>query len=418
MQTPIPTPSPLAARWQLDPGIVYLNHGSFGACPRDVLAAQRRYRDRMEADGVAFFVEAMDDLMDASRDALAGFLRCPPESLACVPNATTAVATVFDNLVQSGVLGRGDEILVPSHEYPACKNNAARAAQRAGATVVPVELPFPCTGPLDVIDPILAAVTPRTKVALLSHVTSSTGMVLPVDDLVRELERRGVRTIVDGAHAAGMLPLDLNALAPSYYTSNCHKWLCTPKGSAFLYVRPDLVHEHGGFRPLALSNRAFAPKPGRPHLWTEFDYCGTADPTAWMAIRDGLAFMPSLVTGGWVEVMVRNRLMCATARARVCEALGVRPPVPETMLGSIATIILPPARSPEHAARLAARPTKYHDALQDALLTRHRIQVPIWGLPGKPERFIRVSAQVYNSAEQYEYLIGALVTELDLEARA
>jgi isopenicillin-N epimerase len=408
-----PAGSALAQRWALDPAKVYLNHGSFGACPRPVLAAQDALRARMEADAVAFFVEDFESLMDSARAALADMLNCSPGCIAPITNATWAVATVADNLLWSGFLRAGDEILVPSHEYPACKNIMAQLASRTGARVVTVELPFPISGPDEVFDRIMAATTDRTRLALLSHVTSPTGLVLPIERLVPALESRGIRTLVDGAHGIGMLPLNLGALRPSYYTSNCHKWLCAPKGAAFLFVREDLRE---GFRPLALSNNANNPKPGRVQFLTEFEFCGTTDATAFLVIPDAINFVSSLAHGGWPEVMRLNRALCLQGRAIVCEALGVAPPAPESMIASIATIILPAHDEPRRRA-LAQRKSKYHDAMQDALLRTHGIQVPIWGLADQPDRFVRVSAQLYNAPEQYRYLAGALREELAAEAR-
>ncbi len=410
MPTALPAPSPFAIHWAHDPGVCYLNHGSFGACPRAVLDAQQRLRQRMEGEGVRFFVEELSPLMDRMRHALGGFVRCPAKDLAPMPNASIAVATVLAGMD----LQAGDEILAGSHEYPACMNSLRRLARRTGARIVLVDLPFPCSSPDAVAEAFLNATTERTRLALISHVTSSSGMILPVERLVPALEQRGVRCLVDGAHAPGMLPwLDVGALGASYYTANCHKWICSPKGSAFLYVRPDLQSQ---VRPLALSNNAEKPRPGRDQFLTEFEYVGTQDYTGLLAIADAITFMGSLLPGGWSEVMARNHALCAGARARICHALGVEPPCPESMVGSIATIVLP-AHEPERHARLMARPTRYHDALQDALVTRWRIQVPVWGVPGSERRFLRISAQLYNSPAQYDYLARALAHELAAEAR-
>jgi isopenicillin-N epimerase len=404
-----PAPSPLLAQWTLDPSVVFLNHGSFGATPRAVLEARHRYEAMMEREPVSFFVEHLEPLMDSMRAELAAFLRCRPEAIAPMPNASIAVATV----IESSNLSPGDEILITEHEYPACQNSLRRAAARRGASVVKAPLPFPCPSPHAAAESILSAVTPRTRLVMLSHVTSPSGMILPVEPLVRELESRGVRVLVDGAHAAGMIPtLDLDALGASYYCGNCHKWICSPKGSAFLYVRSDLRQL---VRPLALSNNAEKPKPGRSQFLTEFDYIGTQDYSSILAIPDALRIMPTFMPGGWPAIMRHNHDLVLAGRKLVCEALGVEPPCPETMIGSIATIVLPP-HAPERHARLMARPSRYHDALQDALVTKHRIQVPVWGVPGHPARFLRLSAQLYTTMEQYHYLVDALKAELALEA--
>ncbi len=415
----LPRGSDLAPRWALDPAVVYLNHGSFGACPRSVLEAQRAYRDRMEAEAVRFFVRDAEGLLDESRAALAPLVGCAAPDLVFVPNATTGVATVLANLEEQGVLGPGDEILITAHEYPACRNGVRRTARRTGATIVEAPIPFPISGPEAAIDAVLSRATARTRLALLSHVTSPSGLVLPVERLVPALEARGIRCIVDGAHGVGFHALALDRLGASYYTSNCHKWLCAPKGSAFLHIRPDRQKEGDGFRPLVLSNRAETPgdetRGGRKHLLTEFDYLGTDDLTAYMAIKDAIRDVASMVPGGWPEVHRRNRDLLLRARTVLLRALGTEAPAPESMLGCLATLLLPDA-DPERRARLAARPTRYHDALWDALVERHGIQVPIWSVPGCPRRTLRLSAQLYNSIEQYEYLAAALRDELAREA--
>ena len=407
---PLPPRSPLAARWTLNPELVFLNHGSFGATPRAVQAAQSRYRDELESEPVAFFVERLFPLMDRVRQALGRFVHADPACIAPVPNATVGVATAFHNVR----LAPGDEILVNDHEYPACLNNARLVAARHGASVVTAELPFPITGPDAIYDAIMARVTPRTRVALISHITSSSGARLPVERLVPELHHRGVETLIDGAHVPGHIPLDLAALRPTYYTANCHKWVCSPKGSAFLYVAPA---RRDGFRPVILSNNAERPRPGRDNFFTEFDFVGTGDPTSILAIPDALDEMASMLPGGWDAVRAANHALLRQGRATLCDALGIAPPIPESMLGCLCTLPLP-AHAPDVQARVLARPSRrgYHDALQDILLEKWKIQVPLWNVAGKT-RVLRISAQLYNTPEQYQYLARALTEELAAEAR-
>ncbi len=401
---PLPAPSPLADRWAIDPEIVYLNHGSFGACPREVLAAQSRLRERMERELVRFFVEDYDALIDASRRALGELIGASAEDLVFLPNATTGVTAALTNLAPR--LEPGDEILVNDHEYPGCLNNVKRIASTARASVVSVPLPFPVKSPDQIEELILARVTGRTRVALLSHITSPTATIMPVERIAGELERRGVVVILDGAHAPGQVTgLNVPRLGGSFYTANCHKWLCAPKGAAFLWVRSDRQKD---FRPLVLSNFAEKPKPGRKHLLTEFDYIGTSDYTPYITVGDAIRVVGGLVPGGWPEVSRRNHDLALKGRDVLCRALGVEPPVPDAMLGSMASIPLPPAPP-------GTRSTRYHDPLQDALVDRHRIQVPVWSGGGK--RLFRISAQLYNSLEQYESLAGALSEELARERR-
>jgi isopenicillin-N epimerase len=436
-------PSPFAHHWQLDPTITYLNHGSFGATPTCVLEAQQTMRARMEMDLVRYFVDEHEGAMDRSRKALARSLHCPWHDLALVPNATIAVATAFASLVHAGIMSKGDDVLVTSHEYPACLNNALHWAKIAGARVVHAKLPFPIARSSDALEAILAACTPSTRVALVSHVTSSSGLVLPIEAIVRELRARNIRVIVDGAHAPGMLvpgvhgfrdgtapapstidPFDsgvrLQALAPEFYTANCHKWFCAPKGAAFLYVHPSMQPIT---RPLALSNNANAPRPGRAQFLTEFDYVGTADYTPMGCIPEAIEFLAGLVPAGLAGAAKLNRDLCLRGRDHLLGVLrefadgspgvGV-PTAPDDMVACICTMRLPLA--PERWRT----PTPHHDALHDRLYANHRIQVPVWNVPPQregdaPARSFRIAAQLYNSFEQYEHLGHALREELGRE---
>jgi isopenicillin-N epimerase len=406
MNHALPEPSPLFRHWSLSPDVCFLNHGSFGACPTAVLDAQSRLRSQMEREPVRFFVEELTPALDAVRERIAAFVHCDPSDLVFVPNATTGVATALMNLR----IEPGDEILVNTHEYPACMNNAGAVARRRGASVVRAGLPFPITSAQEAMDAILSCVTDRTRVCLLSHITSPTALVLPIERLVPQLRSRGVDVVVDGAHAIGNVPIDLDALGADCYTSNCHKWLCAPKGAAFLHVRRD---RQEGFRPTILSNDAVQGKPGRSQFQVDFDYVGTNDYTACLTIPATMDVMAGMVGGGWDAIRAHNHDLARSGRDLLCERLGVEPPSPQEMSCSIATVILPRHDAGLHE-RLAARPTRHHDALQDALMDRHGIEVPVWPALGT-DRFVRVSAQLYNSIEQYAYLADALVEELARE---
>jgi isopenicillin-N epimerase len=387
----------MAGHWTLDPEVVYLNHGSFGACPREVLDAQSALRSRLEREPVRFFIEALDPLMDRSREAAAGFVHANPRDIVPVPNATTGVTTA----AASVPLRPGDEILVNDHEYPACLNNLRRLAASSGARVVTASLPFPVRSPDEVFDAIIGSTTPRTRLCLVSHITSPSAMILPVEGIVRELEPRGIAVLVDGAHAPGQIDVNLDALGASFYTANFHKWPCAPKGAAMLWVRED---RQAGFRPLVLSNNAEKPKPGRSQFHTEFDYVGTDDPTAWLSVPDAIRAVGNLGRG-WDAVLRHNHALALAARDLLCKAVGAAPSVPDSMLGSMATIVLPAGGQASSAGGA--------DPLKDALLTRHRIQVPVWTAGGR--RSLRISAQLYNSRAQYEHLAAALVEELRRE---
>ena len=384
--------------WLLDPDVIYLNHGSFGATPRIVLEAQDEFRRRMEEEPVSFLVRELEPLLDATRAELGRFLGASPDDLAFVPNATTGVNSVLRSLD----LRSGDELLVTSHEYNACRNTLDFVAEHAGAKVIVVDIPFPIASPDDVIDRIITATSHRTRILLVDHITSQTALVFPIDRIVREMTSRGVDTLVDGAHVPGMLPLEIRSIGSAYYAGNLHKWVCAPKGAGFLYVRED---RQSAVHPAITSHGANSTRTDRSRFHLEFDWTGTFDPTPWLAVSSALQFLPSLVTGGWPEVMRRNHELALRARDILCHALSIEKPAPDSMLGSMAAVPLPDGTAD-------AAPSLYGDALQDVLFERFSIEVPVVPWPQPPKRVLRVSAQLYNQAEEYDALASALRTLL------
>lgn len=380
-----------AEYWSLDSEVVFLNHGSFGACPLPVLAAQQRWRERMERQPLQFLGKDIEPLLDEARSRLAAFVGAEPADLAFVPNATTAVNTVLRSLP----FQPGDELLTTSQEYNACRNALNYVAERSGLTVVVAEVPFPIDTPQQVIEAVLQKVSPKTRLALIDHIVSQTGLIFPIAQLVQELTQQGVETLVDGAHAPGMVPLHLRSLGATYYTGNCHKWLCSPKGAAFLYVQAD---RQSVIRPLTISHGANSPRCDRSRFHLEFDWVGSDDPTAYLCVPEAIQFMEALLPGGWPELMARNRSLALAARELLCTMLDVPPAAPDEMIGSLAVIPLPDGD---------------YQRLQTALLDRYRIEVPIIPFPTSAHRKMRISAQIYNTLEQYHYLGNALLTLLN-----
>ena len=383
-----------ASPWTLDPDVVFLNHGSFGACPKPVLAAQAELRARLEREPVDFMAREWERRMDEARTALARFVGADPDAVALVHNATGGVNTVLRSLTFSA----GEEILVVDQGYNACQNAARFVAERSGARVVVAHLPFPLARPEEVTKAILDQVTGRTRLALVDHVTSATGLVLPIEAIVRGIDARGIDTLVDGAHAPGMVPLALDTLGAAYYTGNCHKWMCTPKGSAFLYVRKDRQHL---VHPLVISHGANAPRTDRSRFRLEFDFTGTQDPTGWLAIPEAIRFMGSLLPGGWDELRARNHALALRGRSILCEALGIPAPAPDSMIGSLAAVPLPPGPA-------STAPPLSIDPIMATLYEKHRIETLASVWPASPGRILRVSAQIYNEESQYLRLAAAL----------
>ncbi|MCT7949648.1 aminotransferase class V-fold PLP-dependent enzyme [Ancylothrix sp. C2] len=376
--------------WSLDPEIVFLNHGSFGACPLPVLAAQQQFREQLEREPVRFFGREYEPLLDAARAKLAEFVGTATDEIAFVPNATTGVNTVLRSLNFKS----GDELLTTSHEYNACRNALEFVAQRAGAKIVIAEIPFPIASPAQIIEAILPKLSVKTRLVLVDHITSQTGLIFPIQELAKKLSSLGIDILVDGAHAPGMIPLKLNELGATYYTGNCHKWLCAPKGAAFLYVhksRQELI------RPLTISHGANSPRKERSKFQVEFDWMGTPDPSAYLSVPVAIDFMESLLPGGWEELRAKNHELTLTARKLLCEKLKVPVPCPKEMIGSMASLPIPDGNAME---------------LHDILFDEFGIESQIIPWPQFPGRLLRISAQIYNNLGQYEYLAESLIKVL------
>ena len=390
--------------WSLDPAVTFLNHGSFGACPEAVMAVQQEWHDRLEREPVTFLERELEGHLDRARDSLGGFLGAAPAGLVFVPNATTASNAVLGSLR----FEPGDELLTCDHEYNATLNTIRAAANRDGARVVLAAIPFPTAGDDEIVDAVLGAVTSRTRLVVISHVTSPTALVLPIERLVRELDDRGIDTLVDGAHAPGMVPLELDHLGAAYYTGNGHKWLCGPKGTGFLWVRGNRRER---IHPSIVSHGANATRTDRPRFRLEFDWVGTGDPSAVLTLPAAIDWMAGLDPGGWPAVMAANRALALEARDRIIGALSEPVPAPDSLIGSMTAVALPGLQTDEDAAGLHA-----------TLFDEDRIEVPVvsWPVPGArrtptdPPRsvLVRFSAQRYTEPGDIELLVSALERRL------
>ena len=377
----------------LDPATVFLNHGSFGATPLAVLDHQSAIRAQMEANPVRFVAVEMRPMLADAIEQAARFVGADPDGFAFVTNATTGVNTVLASLEP----GPGHEILVTDHGYEACILAAESVAGRTGAAVVIAHLPSVIDDPQQVIDGVVAAVTRRTRLAVIDHVTSATALVLPIAEIVAALAERGVATIVDGAHAPGMLDLDVTSIGAAAYTGNWHKWVCAPKGAGFLWVAPEWRDR---VRPLVVSHGA-GQTDGDPFRAT-FDWTGTFDASPYLSVPAAIDAVGGMMEGGWPVVRERNRTVALEMRQRVIDAVGLTPTGPESMSGSMAAFVVPRrwvVGAPVDAARsLTLR------------LLDERIAVGSSSRRGSPDLFLRISAHLHTEADDVEPLITVLRT--------
>lgn len=366
--------------WNLDPGFLTLNHGSYGATPRVVLAEQDRWRRRMEAQPTRFFFLELPDALREAAGRLAAFLGAEADDVAFVPNATTGANAVLRSLR----LQPGDEILHVSHVYNAVRNTISHVAAQAGAKVTVAEVPFPRPQPAAVLKNIEQAMTRRTRIAVIDHITSPSGLVLPVEAIVRSCHAAGVPVLVDGAHGPGQVTLDLKALGADWYVGTCHKWLCAPKGCGFLHARSD---RRADLHPVTISHgygQGFA---------AEFDWTGTTDPSAFLALPAALDFHERL---GGASLRERNRQLAAEAGTLVASALGTETGALPEMAGSMASVRLPIRVEATRSEAVRAR-----KALQAI-----GVDSPVHPLAGA--MWLRLSAFAYNEIGDYERLAQLL----------
>ncbi len=391
---------PSVSQWLLEDGVLHLNHGSFGATPASVLEAQDWIRQRFEANPTKYFVGgAYQDELDSARRVIADFVGADEAGLVFVNNATTGVNAVFRSLEPS--LAPGDEILVADHEYNACVNAALVSAERANARVETAQVPFPLESSQQVVDAVLGAVTERTRILMIDAVTSPTGLVMPVAEIASALEP-DVAVLVDAAHGPGMTDFDVSATGASYVTANCHKWMCSAKGAAFLWVRQE--RREGLYPPVISHGYNDAWPSSASRFQAQFDWTGTQDPSAWLTVPVALDTVAAMHPDGWPGVRTAIRELCLTGRSILLDALGIDPPAPEDMIGAIASVPVPPADNSG---------SEIFDPLMAALADNHNIQVPVFTWPEPPERLLRISAHLYNEESHYRTLADALLTELN-----
>lgn len=365
----------------LRPGITFLNHGSFGACPLPVFQEYQAWQLEMERQPVEFLGRRFDDLMRAAREPLARYVNCDADDLVYVPNATTGLNIVARSLS----LRPGDEIVTTDHEYGALNRTWGFLSEKHGAVYKRVPVPVPVATEQDFVERLWSAVTPRTRVLFLSHITSPTALIFPIQELVRRARAAGILSIIDGAHAVGQIPLDLRALDADVYSSNAHKWLCAPKGSAFLYVRRELQNQieplvvSWGWRPEHVTGAQFV---------QEQEWQGTRDIAAYLATPRAIRFLQE---NDWDNVRAECHSLAEYAQSKLWARYGLAPLSPPDWFAQMAAIPLP------QCAR---------EIVQARLYDEFRIEVPI--IHWNERQFVRVSAQAYNTRSDMDALDDAL----------
>jgi len=363
----------------LDPDVVFLNHGSFGACPRPVFEEYQRLQLELEREPVEFLsrYRRYPALIDAAKKRLAGYLGTDPRNLVFTTNATEALNAVARSLP----LAPGDEVLAPVGEYEGVEMLWRYICTRAGARYVTTKIP-PGAGEEEAVERLWAGLTPATRVVVASHVSCYTGVVFPVEELCRRARDRGIASIIDGAHAPGQIPLELDRLGADFYGGNCHKWLCAPKGAGFLYVRPELQEM---LEPFVVSwdweqEAEFADR----RRWQ-----GTRDPAAWLCVPAAIDFQAQ---NDWPRVRDRCHDLAVAARARLAEVLRLEPVTPND----------------DSFVQMVGVPLRPCDpyALQRRLFEEHRIEVLAQPLEGVP--IMRLSFQAYNDETDLDRLVEAV----------
>jgi len=381
---PLSLPLPaLAEQFLLRPAMTFLNHGSFGACPRPVFEAYQAWQRELEAQPVEFLGRRIGSLLAEARAALAAYVGVPPDDLVFVPNATHAINIVARSLA----LAPGDEVLATDHEYGAVDRTWRFICGRSGARYVRAPIPLPLEDPAQVVEALWAHVTPRTRAIVVSHITSPTALILPVAAICRRAREAGILTVVDGAHAPGQIALDLPALGADFYAGNCHKWLCAPKGAGFLYARPEA---QALLSPLVVSWGWEAETPGPSPFIDYFGWTGTADPAAYLSVPAAIAFQRE---HDWPAVRAACRALLLDASRQLTELTSLPPLSPDT---------------DEWWAQMRSFPLPPCDpaALKRRLWDEYAVEVPIVVWEGRP--LMRVSVQAYNCPADIARLVEGL----------
>ena len=384
-QPPAPLRPDLKSQWMLDQRVAFLNHGSFGAVPRCVFDEQAEWRRRIEAEPVEILSRRREELLAGVYREVGAWLGMKPGDFGLVTNATDGINAILRSLEPTP----GDEWVTTNHVYHAVRQAMKYAAGRAGAAYREIEVPLPVQSPDQVARLVLNGLSARTRLLVIDHITSPTALIFPIERIIAGCAGRGVDVLVDGAHAPGMVPLDVERLGAAYYAGNLHKWTCAPRGSGFLWARAD---RRDRIHPLVISHYL------GEGFTREFGWQGTRDFSAWLAIPRAVKFMSEL---GWEAVRAHNNAMTRWAQQMLCEKWGVDPISPSdgSMIGSMTSVPAPKS--------LGAPDERQAHALQQTLYSQHRVEAPFmrWGNPV----LLRPCCQVYNTPEDFERLAEAVL---------
>lgn len=390
MPSPLQIPLPGREAWTIPADVTYLNHGSFGPATACVQAERERWSRRLEQQPMDFFLREMEPRLEEALSVLADFIGAHRRDLAFVDNATIAMNVVAASMP----LSAGDEVLLNDHEYGAVFRIWRNACQQAGAKVVTAAITTPIGSREQLVDEILDAVTPKTKLIVVSHVTSPTAIIFPVGEICRRARALGIPVCVDGPHAPAMVPIDLQTLNCDYYCASLHKWLSAPFGSGFLYVARK--HQPGLRMPLTSWGKSLG---GRDECWQdEFQWLGTRDPAAVLAVPAAIRFLRD---AGLERFRSHGHELARYARQSLAEWSGQPALVPDdpTWYGTMATV---PLRKSDSRR---SRPNAF-DPLQQSLWEQYRIEVPV--MDWRNRRHLRVSCHLYNSRDDIDRLMDAV----------
>ncbi len=367
----------------LDPEVVFLNHGSFGATPRPVFEAYQSWQSELERQPVEFLGRRHDELMAAARSVLAKYVNTTAENVVYTQNVTISVNIVARSLE----LGAGDEVLASDHEYGACDRTWRFLSRQRGFTYTNRPVRMPPASPESLVDDFWQGVSGRTRVIFLSHITSPTALLMPVEEICNRARAAGILTLIDGAHAPGQLPLDLPGLGADFYGGNLHKWLCAPKGAGFLYARPEV---QSLLQPLVVSWGYESERPSGSTFIDYHEWWGTRDIAGFLAVEDAIRFQRD---HDWPKVRRECHALVGQALAGIAEITGLPALYPnDSWYVQMGAADLPPQTD--------------IDALKSRLYDQYRIEVPLFDWNG--HKLIRVSVQGYNEPGDIDRLLLVL----------